>query len=229
MADRHVVAMGGGGFSDDDPLLDDFVLALTGKPRPRVCFVGTATGDADTYLVRFHDAFSRGRAEASHLKLFTMPSRPLEQLLEQDVVYVGGGSTANLLAVWRLHGLDRVLRDAWERGVVLAGVSAGGMCWFEAGVTDSFGPLAPLPDGLGILAGSFCPHYDGEPERRPTFHRLVAEGFPAGFGVDDRVALHFRGTELAEAVTSKQDGKAFRVERSGDAVTETVVAARFLG
>jgi peptidase E len=226
---RHIVALGGGGFSDDDPLLDDFVLGLTGEERPRVCFVGTASGDSSFYLRRFYEAFTRGRADPSHLALFTMPNRPVEELLVQDVVYVGGGSTANMLAVWRLHGVDRVLREAWERGVVLAGISAGAICWFEAGVTDSFGPLARLDGCLGFLAGSFCPHYDGEVERRPTFRRLVGEGLAGGYGVEDRVALHFRGTELAEVVSSRPDGRAFRVEPAGQEVAESPLPVRPLG
>jgi dipeptidase E len=229
MSDRHIVALGGGGFSDDDPRLDDFILGLCGKQRPKVCFVGTATGDSSFYLRRFYDAFPRGRADPSHLALFSRPNRPLEELLDEDVVYVGGGSTANLLAVWKLHGLDAVLREAWERGVVLAGVSAGGMCWFEAGVTDSFGALAALHDCLGLLAGAFCPHYDGEADRRPTLHQLVEDGFPAAWAVENGVGLHFVGTELAEAVSSRADGRAFRVRLAGDGVDESAVPARYLG
>ena len=135
----------------------------------------------------------------------------------QDVIYVGGGNTANMLAIWRLHGVDVVLREAWSRGIVLAGVSAGANCWFEACSTDSFGPdLAPLNDGLGFLAGSFCPHYDGELLRKPTYERWVAEGvLPAGYAADDGVGLVFRGTELTEAVSEVAGGRAFRVEPSG--------------
>jgi peptidase E len=140
-----------------------------------------------------------------------------ELLLSQDVIYVGGGNTANMLAIWRLHGVDVVLREAWSRGIVLAGVSAGANCWFEACSTDSFGPdLAPLNDGLGFLAGSFCPHYDGELLRKPTYERWVAAGLlPAGYAADDGVGLVFRGTELAEAVSEVPGGRAFRVEPSG--------------
>jgi glycosyltransferase involved in cell wall biosynthesis len=142
-----------------------------------------------------------------------------------DVVYVGGGNTANMLAIWRLHGVDEALREAWSRGFVLCGTSAGANCWFEACTTDSFGPLAPLEDGLGLLAGSFCPHYDAEPERRPTYLRIVADGFPAGYAADDGVALHFRGTELREAVAASAIGRAFRVGAGG----EEALAVRALG
>ena len=228
MPERHIVALGGGGFSDDDPSLDDFILGLTRSDRPRVCFVPTATGDSESYIVRFYEAYSGRDCAPSHLTLFGTPERRhvRERLLEQDVVYVGGGNTANMLAVWRLHGVDQALREAWEAGVVLAGASAGANCWFETSTTDSFGPIGPLDDGLGFLAGSFCPHYDAEPDRRPTFLRLVADGFPAGYAAEDQVALHFRGTALAEAVTSRPGGRAFRVELRGDEVVETDLDVR---
>ena len=231
MGDRHIVAMGGGGFSDDDPLIDDYILGLTGKERPRVVFIPTASGDAASYVERFYAAFTRRSCEPTHLPLFQLPYPAIGDILRShDVVYVGGGSTANMLAVWRLHGLDVVLRQAWERGVVLAGISAGGMCWFEAGVTDSLSPeLAPWRDGLGLLPGSFCPHYDAEPNRRPAYHRFVRERrLPPGFAADDLVALHFEGTDLVEVVTSKEGTAAFRVEAEGDAVSETRIEPRVL-
>jgi peptidase E len=229
----QVVAMGGGGFSmePDNHLLDDFILGLTGRPRPRVLFLPTATGNVATYLVNFYTAFSR-RAEASHLDLFARTRDDLRRVvLDQDAVYVGGGNTANLLAIWRVHGLDAILRTAWQAGVVMAGLSAGAICWFQAGVTDSFGPeLAPLDDGLGLLPGSFCPHYDGEPARRPTFRRLVGDGrLPDGWAADDGVALHFVGADLGEAVSSRPDARAYRLQRSADGATETELATRYLG
>ena len=231
MAERHIVALGGGGFSDDDPSLDDFILGLAGSERPKICFLATATGDSLSYIVRFYDAFTRRECAPSHLELFGTPERDAtrEQLLSQDVIYVGGGNTANMLAVWRLHGVDEALREAWEAGVVLAGISAGANCWFEASTTDSFGPIGPLRDGLGFLSGSFCPHYDVEPERRPTYRTLVAEGFPGGFAAENGVGIHFRGTELAEAVSSRPDGRAFRVQLVDGEVRETPLEARVLG
>ena len=229
--ERHIVALGGGGFSDDDALLDDFVLGLSRAERPKVCFLPTATGDSLSYIVRFYDAFTKRACEPSHLALFGAPraDEAREHLLTRDVVYVGGGNTANMLAVWRLHGVDGALREAWEAGVVLAGVSAGAICWFEASVTDSFGvQLAPLQDGLGLLPGSMCPHYDSEDNRRPVFRRLVADGFPAGFAADDGVALHFSGTDLADVVTTRAGGRAFRVELAAGGVTEVPLSARDL-
>lgn len=230
---RTIVAMGGGGFSmePDNPLLDDFIVSLAGVDRPRVCFLPTASGDADAYVVKFYGAFA-GRAEASHLPLFNRTASNLEgTLLGQHVIYVGGGNTENMLAIWRIHGVDRILRLAWEAGVVLAGLSAGSICWFEAGTTDSFGPdLAVLTDGLGLLPGSHCPHYDGELQRRPSYHLLVAEGrLPAGYAADDGAALVFDGTELREVVASRPDATAYRVEAVDGTARETRLPARYLG
>lgn len=234
--ERHVVAMGGGGFSmePDNPLLDDFVLGLAGErpngARPRVCFLPTASGDAPIYVRDFYDAFAP-RADASWLPLFVRDRRDLRSyLLAQDVIYVGGGNTQNMLAIWRLHGVDAILREAWEGGIVLAGLSAGSLCWFECGVTDSFGPdLAPLNDGLGFLPGSHCPHYDGEALRRPGYQGLVADGLAGGYAADDGAALHFVGTELAEVVTSRPAAGAYRVEAVDGRVVETRLPGRYLG
>jgi dipeptidase E len=234
---RTIVAMGGGGFSmePDNPLLDDHVLALArdrrGRERPRVCFLPTASGNTDSYLAVFYAAFAR-RSEAIHLDLFDRKVVDLEAfLLDQDAVYVGGGNTANMLAIWRVHGLDRALTLAWEAGVVLAGLSAGSNCWFQASTTDSFGALAALKDGLGLVPGSHSPHYDGEPGRRPLFHRLIATGeLPDGLAADDGAALVFDGTELAEVVASRPSARAYRVVRgpSGEAI-ETELVTRYLG
>jgi dipeptidase E len=228
--ERHVVALGGGGFAtDDDPRLDDFVLRLTGRDRPRVCFLATAQGDAADYVVDFYEAF-RERTEPAHLTLFGRPRRDIRDfLLAQDVVYVGGGNTANMLAIWRVHGVDQVLREAWQRGIVLAGMSAGSICWFEWGVTDSFGDELASLRCLGFLPGSNCPHYDGEPERRPAFRGLVESGeVPAGVAADDGVGLHFVGTELAEAVTARPEAGAYAVERGENGVVERSITVRRL-
>jgi peptidase E len=232
-----IVAMGGGGFSmePDNPLLDDHVLALArdqrGRERPRVCFLGTASGDAEGYLATFYAAFAR-RSEATHLGLFDRKVGDVDAFLgEQDVIYVGGGNTANMLAIWRLHGVDLALRRAWAAGVVLAGLSAGSNCWFEGSTTDSFGPLAALKDGLGLVPGSHSPHYDGEPMRRPTFQRLIGDGeLPDGLAADDGAALVFSGTDLAEVVASRPEARAYRVVRApnGEAI-ETELPTRYLG
>jgi peptidase E len=214
----------------DTPLLDDFVLSLARGEWPRVCFVGTAGGDAERDRLAFFRAFAAKRCRPSDLPLFGRSADDLRPfVLAQDVIYVGGGSTANLLAVWRVHGLDALLREAHAAGTVLCGISAGMNCWFEASVTDSFGGVAALRDGLGLLAGSACPHFDGEPGRRPAYLRLVAEGFPEGHAADDGAALHFRDGRLVEAVSSRPGARAFRVARGPDGTVESPLPTRFLG
>jgi dipeptidase E len=211
-----------GGFALGSPI-QDFILGLARGSR--VCFVGTATGDDSFQIVTAYERLA-GRAEVSHLKFFPWPPTDLRDVaLSQDVIYIGGGNTANMLAIWRVHGLDVILREAWESGIVLAGSSAGMICWFEAGVTDSFGPqLEGMRDGLGFLPGSACPHYDGEDLRRPRYRQLVDNGFPAGYAAEDAVALHFSGTELAEAVAIQPEKRAYRVEPG----SETPIEPRLL-
>lgn len=219
-----------------NPLMDDYVLALTGADRPRICFLPTASGDADHYVVRFYRRFGGARAEPSHVSLFRRDTTAgavegdIEQhLLQQDVIYVGGGSLKSLLGAWRAHGLDRTLERAWRQGVLLCGLSAGSLCWFSDAVTAFHGPSERVK-GLGLLPFSNCVHYDGEPERREAFRTLVGAGVPAGYGVDDGAALVFRGTELDEVVTSKPQATAYRVRRraSGE-VDERRLEARYLG
>jgi len=235
----HIVAMGGGGFSmePDNPLLDDFVLSLSRRRPARVCFVPTASADSATYLVNFYRAFA-GRCIPTDLTLFDSPMlarRPAHSadlaafVAEQDVIYVGGGSTANLLSLWRAHGLDVVLREAWANGIVLSGVSAGMLCWFSGGITDSYGGLEQLDDGLGLIAASGCPHYNGSEERRRTYHGAIADGMVSGYGVDDSAALYFAGAELVEAVSSRPEAGAYRVQRTDGRAVETRVPVRFLG
>ena len=212
--------MGGAGLGT---ALDDYVLSVA-RGR-RACFVPTASAEDAGYTIAFYSTYGR-KAEASHLTFFPWPPDLREALLRQDVIYVGGGNTANMLAVWRVHGMDEVLREAWEDGIVLCGSSAGMLCWFEAGVTDSFGPqLEGMRDGLGFLPGSACPHYDGEELRRPVYRALVDDGFPAGWAAEDAVGLHFEGTELAEVVTAVEGKRAYRVEPG----SETPLEARALG
>ena len=220
--ERHIVGLGGGG---DTPaqtaLLSDYVLGLTGKERPRMLWVPTAAADSDEYTVWFYERFAR-RAEVSVLKTFPWPPENLrEVVLSQDAICVSGGNTANMLAIWRVHGIDGLMREAWESGVVLWGASAGMICWFEAGVTDSYGPQLEGMDCLGFLSGSACPHYDGEERRRPRYHELVAGGLAEGVAADDGVALHYVGTELREIVTCRPGTAAYRVTRDGEERLET--------
>ena len=222
----QILAIGGGGFmTERDSLLDSFMLSLSDASRPRVCFVPTPSGDSDRGIAAFFEAFSARDCVPSCVRLFGIPERPAEHLAAQDVIYVSGGNTANALALWRLHGIDHALRAAWERGAVLGGVSAGANCWFESCVTDSFGPgLEPLQDGLGLLAGSFCPHYDGEELRRPVYRALVDGGFPSGYAADDFAAFHFVGTEVREVVSSREGACGYRVEPG----SETPIPGRAL-
>ena len=229
----QIVAFGGGGFlmEPENPLLDEYVLSLSRVRRPKVCFVPTASGDSENVCLRFHEAFARHECRPSVLSLFKRQATDLRSLIfEQQIIYVGGGNTVNMLAVWRAHGLDRILRQAHRRGVILCGVSAGSICWFQAGVTDSYGPeLQPLNDGLGLLPGSNCPHYDGEPERRPAYQRLVKAGLPAGYGADDGCGLHFVGKTLKRVVASRRNANAYRVEMKGGRLTEVLLRSHYLG
>jgi dipeptidase E len=235
----QIVAMGGGGFSmePENSLLDDFVLSLSRRQPARVCFLPTASADSPAYVAKFYRAFA-GRSIPTDVTTFdptafarhpALTADLPRVLADQDVIYVGGGNTANLLAIWRAHGIDRILKDAWLEGVVMTGVSAGMLCWFRGGVTDSFGGLAALNDGLGLIDATACPHYDGEAERRPTYHRLVAEGFPGGFAADDGAALYFRGTELVEAVSSRPGAGAYRVALVEGHAVESRLGVRYLG
>ena len=232
----QIVAFGGGGFSMEagNPLLDDHVLSLTEAPRPRVCFLPTASGDADHYVVRFYRRFAP-TCEASHVSLFRRDREGCgiegdiaRHLLEQDLLYVGGGNVVSLLGTWRAHGLDAILAQAWRRGVVLCGPSAGSLCWF-AEALSAFQGAPRRVQGLGLLPYSNCVHYDGEPERRAEYHRFVGDGMVPGYAADDGAALHFRGTALAEVVASRPRASAYRVAFADGAVTEAPLAVRYLG
>jgi peptidase E len=226
--------MGGGGFSMEpgNLRLDRYVLNLTGKPRPRVAFLPTASGDALAYVRRFHRAMETLPCEPVDIPLFRIDASngpAAERILAQDVIYVGGGNTANLLAIWRLHGVDRALREAWRRGTILCGVSAGMICWFEGSVTDSFGPLREINDGLGLLPGSACPHFDGEANRRPTYHRLIRERIlPAGLAADDGAAVHFVGRKLRRCVSSRPQARVYRVACRRGRVAEVPLPTVYL-
>ena len=233
MLPRRIVPMGGGGFSMEprNPRLDKWLVSLARRSRPRVLFIPTASGDAKDYIRRFYRAFARYPCRPTHLQLFNRVAVDLrKQVVSQDLIYVGGGNTANLLAIWKVHGLDNALREAWHEGVVLCGVSAGAICWFEGGVTDSFGQtLRALEGGLALLPGSFCPHYDGDARRRPVFHRLVAgRRLPAGFAADDGAAILFEGENVADVVRSRREAAAYRVSRKEDRSVEETLEAHLL-
>ena len=217
LRDRQILAMGGGGFTMEpaNPLLDDFVLSLAAAPRPRILFLPTAAGDTTGQINAFYARFAGRGCVPEHLSLFRLAEveRPLAEIVcEQDIVYAGGGSMRNLLAIWRAHELDRVLIEAWRGGTVLAGLSAGAMCWFQGGITRSGGPPAPIV-GLGLLAGSLTVHADGEPERLPVWLASVRAGtLPGGWALDDGVGLLFAGERLERVVSSRPGAGAQRVD-----------------
>jgi dipeptidase E len=230
----QIVAIGGGGFSDGSEhlALENFIVGLSNRPRPKVCFVPTASGDSEQYLLKFYASFAKLPATATHLPLFRLAVTDLRSyLLGQDVIYVGGGNTRNMLVLWHEWGLDVILREAWENGTILCGISAGSICWFEQGLSDSVaaGQLRPLIC-LGFLQGSNCPHYDGEPLRRPCYHRFISEGMMiGGYAADDWVGLHFVGSKLNQVVSPKPNANAYEVSRYGAGSQEKVIRPVLLG
>ena len=233
MKKRQIIAIGGAALplELDSLLLIEYFLRQTGKRKPKVCFIGAAHGDADAGRLRFYAGFSQFACRPSHLPLFARTPRDLASfVLAQDAIFVGGGNTRSMLAVWREWELDRHLRAAWEKGIVLGGASAGSICWFEHGLTDSVaGPLTAMPC-LGFLPGTNCPHYDSEPLRRPTLQRLVARGaLPDGIAADDGVALHYTGIRLLRAVSSRPRAKAYHVRKLRARAVENRIPTKYLG
>ncbi len=228
---RDIIAIGGGGFLAEprNYALEKYILDQTGKERPNVLMISTARGDDAEYVAKFHSAFGELGARTQHLPLFhrTPDLRPL--LLAQDAIFVGGGNTKSMLAVWREWGLPEALKRAYDSGIVLGGQSAGAICWFEQGVTDSWADrLRPL-DCLGFLSGSCCPHYDGEAERRPAYHTLMQSGqVKPGYAIEDAVAAHFRNGRLERVVSKKAGAKAFHVSADGGTVTEETLEVLLL-
>ncbi|MBL6010499.1 peptidase E [Bacillus halotolerans] len=228
---KQIIAMGGGGFSmePDHLVLDQFIINQSKQPSPRICFLPTASGDAENYVQRFYHAFQKLDCDPSHLSLFKPPTTDLASfIMEKDVIYVGGGNTRNLLVLWKEWGLDHILKKAWENGIILAGLSAGAICWFEEGVTDSAGPLTGLKS-LGFLQGSFCPHYDGEKDRRPTYHHMISEkALSSGYAADDGAALHFIDDQFFQAVSSRSDANAYQVVLHENEISEIALAITYL-
>lgn len=230
---KQIIAMGGGGFSmePDNLLLDMYVLKQSGAARPKICFIPTASGDSDGYIQRFYDSFQELPCEPSHLSLFRNQPQDLKSfILEKDILYVGGGNTRNMLVLWKEWGLDQHIRSAWESGVILAGLSAGAICWFEEGVTDSLpGPLSSLKC-LGFLKGSSCPHYDGEADRRDGYHRLLQDGsIESGIAMDDGAAVHYRDESIYKVISSRPHARVYQVSYSGNEVTEDEIIPEYLG
>jgi peptidase E len=229
----QIIAMGGGGFTmePDNPLLDLYVLRATGKALPRVCFVPTAAGDATGYIDRFFEAFPDELCEPTYLWLFSRKVNDLAGFLrEQDLVYVGGGNTVNLLAVWRAQGMDVAAAEALAAGTIFCGVSAGALCWFERGITDSYSPdLKPLTNGLGFLPGAFSPHYDSDWRRPDEFGDFVHHYGGPALAAEDGVALHFVDGVLVRAVTSRPRARAYRLEPAEAGVRVKTIDPEYLG
>jgi dipeptidase E len=221
--------MGGGGFTavPYDGAIDRHILALTGKRRPRICFIGTASGDDAAYVKTFYRRYRRLRCSPTHLPLFMTTVTDIDAFLRaQDAIFVGGGNTRDMLCLWKLWGVDRALRAAYERGAIVAGVSAGGLAWFHSGLTDSFPKrYAPLRC-LGWLKGSFCPHYDGEAKRQPVLRRTILDGsLPAGYAVEDGAALVFVDETLRRVISWRKGATAYRVERARERFVRTALEA----
>jgi peptidase E len=231
VSERQIVAAGGALLLDTGPLkLERYILNATGKAKPRICFVPTASGEDLSYVNRFFESYARFGLELEVLRFFRRtPADLRDYLFGFDVVQVGGGNTRSMLAVWRHWGFDAVIREAWERGIVLCGSSAGSICWFEEGLTDSVAGELISMDCLGFVAGSHCPHYDAEKERRPFYQRLVGNGsIRAGYACDDGAALHYVGDRLSTIVAATPAARAYRVEPFENGVRETVLDATVL-
>ncbi len=228
---RQIIALGGGGMSmePEESALDLYVLAQTHNSYPAVCFLPTASGDADSYIAKFYSVFSRYTCRPSHLTFFQRTPDLRTHLLKQDVIYVGGGNTRSMLAVWREWALPKLLKEAWESGVILAGISAGAICWFEQGLSDSVAGKFIVLDCLGFLEGSCTPHYDGEPERRSVLHKLLLkrEILP-GYAIDDGVAIHFVGLEAQRAVSSRPNAKAYRLFETNSSIEEVPIDVEYI-
>ncbi len=220
---RQIIALGGGGFSTEPQnlALDVYILQQAQKPNPKICFVPTATGDAVRYVANFYRAYRQLQCIPSHLPFFERTPELRSLALDQDVIYIGGGNTKSMLAVWREWGFDEILQDAWQQGVVLAGISAGAICWFEQGVTDSFADELKVMNCMGFLKGSCCPHFDGEPERRPSFEKMLLEGrIRPGLAIDDCAAVHFVGDEILRVVVARPEANAYHVVAANGSIKQ---------
>ena len=229
---RQIIAVGGGGFSGapENPAMELYILKQSGAASPKICFIPTATGDEPRYIVSFHNFFTRHGCRTSHLPLFARTPELRSFLLDQDVIYVGGGNTKSMLAVWKEWELDGILREAWECGIVLSGISAGAICWFQQGITDSYASDLKVLDCLGFLSGSCCPHYDGEKERRPSFHSMLKQDqILPGYAIEDGAAVHFIGDDMHKAVASRPNARAFRMRLVNGAPEEKPLNTEFLG
>ena len=227
----HIIAIGGGGFYRDggNLKLEQYIIDQSGAANPRVAFIPTASGEPDHYVASFYTAFRKLNCRPSVLSLFKRTTEVRSFLLNQDVIYVGGGNTKSMLVLWQDWGVAEALREAWQSGIVLAGVSAGAICWYEQGVTDSFAAELQALSCLGFLPGSCCPHYDGEPDRRPSYHRLLgADAIKPGVAIEDWTAVHYLGSEIKRVVTAKDGARAYKLRTVNGIVQEVPILAEYL-
>ncbi|MBC7475375.1 MAG: peptidase E [Candidatus Sericytochromatia bacterium] len=226
---KQIIAMGGGGFSmePENPLLDQYILAQSSIKSPKICFLGTASGDSDSYIERFYSFFNSQTCEPSHLSLFRGHTDKIEEfILSQNIIYVGGGNTRNLMVLWKEWNLDKILRKAYDNKIILCGISAGSLCWFEEGLTDSVPNQLNKIECLGFLSGSNCPHFDGESNRKPRFKELIKLGvIKSGIGADDGVALHYVDDHLSKIVSSRPNAMAYQIYDD----QEEVIKPQYLG
>ncbi|TCZ68316.1 peptidase E [Paenibacillus albiflavus] len=230
---KQIIALGGGGFSKEpeNPLLDNYILKQSSSAKPKVCFIPTASGDSEGYIQRFYQAFEQLNCTASHLSLYKPPTLDIEDyIMDKDILYVGGGNTRNLVTLWKEWKLDQYIRSAYDSEIVLAGLSAGSICWFEEGVTGSLGVELSSLRALGFLQGSFCPHYDDESERRPSFHKLLESNqIGSGYAAADGVAFHYRDEEMYQVVSSRPNALAYRVELVNHEAVDIPIKPIYLG
>ena len=229
---EQIIALGGGGFSmePNNLALDRYILNQIRVPAPKVCFLPQAGGENDDYIIRFYRAFTELSAHPNHLSLFQPHTSDIEDfIMSQDIIYVGGGNTKSLLALWYAWGLDQILREALKNGIVLAGISAGAICWFDQGTTDSIPSGLTVISCLGFLQGSCSPHYDGEVQRRPTLHHLIEnETIQPGYAFDDGASGHFIDGKLHKVVSSRPQAKGYYVEMVDGRVEETMLDTNYL-
>ena len=221
---RQVIAIGGGGFgrTQESNLIEQYILDQTSKTKPKICFIPTATGDLDSYIVNFYSVFTKLKCEPSHISFFKRTIDLQAHIQKQDAIFVGGGNTKSMLAVWRDWGLDLILKDAYDRGVVMSGVSAGAICWFEGGLTDSWASDLKMMECMNFIPGNCAPHYDEEPERRPaTKQFLENKSIDFMYGIEGGAALHFVDEIPNSTIQFKKNKYAYKVTLDGNKINES--------
>ena len=221
---RQVIAIGGGGFgrTQESNLIEQYILDQTSKTKPKICFIPTATGDLDSYIVNFYSVFTKLKCEPSHISFFKRTMDLQAHIQKQDAIFVGGGNTKSMLAVWRDWGLDLILKDAYVRGVVMSGVSAGAICWFEAGLTDSWASDLKMMECMNFIPGNCAPHYDEEPERRPATKKFLEnKSIDFMYGIEGGAALHFVDEIPNSTIQFKKNKYAYKVTLDGNKINES--------